>query len=93
MAWGEAWALTEGVLRDPDSHTLAAMRGWSYVPPAVERTTADFLEVYLNAKRTKGTVPIRVERPWTKHAAAAPSATSEEDKRQRARLDALLTPS
>ncbi|WP_263118007.1 hypothetical protein [Cellulomonas sp. RIT-PI-Y] len=93
MTWAEAWALTSQILRDPDSHTVASLLDWSYVPGPARQIGVDLFEGYLNAHRGKHTRPQTLPRPW---AAGTTPATgplrplTEEDHAQRALLDDLL---
>jgi hypothetical protein len=90
MGWVEAWRLTEGLLRDPDSHCVAALAGWSYVPGAVTRTVTDVWEQYVNANQARGKVRFRAARPWTVAAPKDRAAVTAEDRRQRAELASRL---
>lgn len=90
MSWREAWVLTSEILRDPDSHTAAAIAGWAFVPGSVQRVGTDVFEAYINANRGKNTTPFRAQRPWTKASPKAAGRVSDEDREQRARLDRLL---
>lgn len=91
MLWREAWALTQQILRDPDSHTAASLAGWSAVPGAARVSAADLIEVYVGSKRKKNATPFRLDRPWTRgERQRTAGRITEEDRAQRARLDSLL---
>lgn len=90
VSWAEAWDLTVPILRDPDSHVTAALVGWSYVPGPMQRVMTDVFEMYVNAKRGRGTIRWEAPRPWTRAAPKQPGRLSEEDRAARARLNELL---
>lgn len=93
MTWAEAWALTSQILRDPDSHTVASLLDWSYVPGSARQIGVDLFEGYLNAHRGKHTRPQSLPRPWatgTTPDTGPLRPLTEEDRAQRALLDDLL---
>jgi len=65
VPWNEAWDLTSGLLRDPWSHTGAALAGWAYVPDPVEAATLNLVDAYRLMNHAKGKVrPSPLPRPW-----------------------------
>lgn len=64
ISWNEAWDYVSGILRSPSSHLYSEMQGDKYFPSESERSAWDIAELNLNAKRNKGSSPVRLPRPW-----------------------------
>lgn len=87
MCWNDAWDLTSGLLRDPTSHSFAAIADWAYPPSAPELAGHTLFERWMNANRPKHGVPQRLPRPWEeKQAKTAPGAVTREQAARRRRL-------
>lgn len=92
MRWAEAWGYVSELLRDPRTHTYAAIQGWSYVPSAAEVAGMDQIEMWANAKRARNTVPIRLDRPWEtrrRDVEEGPRTPDPQRAERRARLDQM----
>lgn len=65
VAWNLAAALVGEVLREPYSHSTAALRGWAFVPDPVDVLFADWVDATAQMHHQKGKVrPAPVMRPW-----------------------------
>jgi len=62
--------LMDHIQHDPESAIVAVVLGWTYIPSGAERAQWDIAEMKFNSQRAKGTIPIRLTRPW-----AAPKGT------------------
>lgn len=60
----EAARLIERLQKSPESAIVAAVLGWKYTPTGAERAAWDIAEMKFNSQRKKGTVPVRLTRPW-----------------------------
>ena len=60
----EAARLLELLQKSPESAIVSAVLGWKYTPSGSERAAWDIAEMTFNSKRKKGTVPVRLKRPW-----------------------------
>lgn len=62
MGWGEAWRLTQLLLRDPSSQLAAALAGWQFPASREYLTLMDTFDLHhmLNAKK----MPEAMRRPW-----------------------------
>jgi len=93
ISWNEAWDYISAILHDPSSHLFSAMAGDKYTPSSEERAAWSIAELNLNAKRKRGSSPIRLPRPW---AGAPPTykteSVSQDSQRaaNRAKLAALF---
>lgn len=64
ISWNAAWDHIAEILKDPSSHTVAAVHGHRYVPSASEIAAWDIHEREMNAQRAKGATYKRFPRPW-----------------------------
>lgn len=64
--------LMEEIQNNPESAIVGAVLEWRYVPSGAERAQWDIAEMNFNAKRKKGTIPIRLKRPWHSDKTGAP---------------------
>lgn len=71
LSWNDAWDLTGELMRDPTSHTAAAVSGWAYVPPPESVAAYWLLEGWINAQRKPNSIPTTIARPWIAAGAAA----------------------
>lgn len=94
LSWNQAWLLVRELLLDPTTHTFAAVAGWSHVPDPQERAAVWLFEAYVNTKRSRGQIPIKVDRPWLKRRRGLDVPPSPERRKEslerRARLMARL---
>jgi hypothetical protein len=80
FTYGEAIALTRGLLIEVGSHYHASRSGWSYPSSLADLFTTMHTEAYLNVHRDEKTrrEPYVLPRPWDKH--EAPPTDDERDK-------------
>lgn len=94
IAWNTAWGFISEILRDPSSHTVAAVHGHRYVPSPAEIAAWDIHEREMNAQRARGATYKRFPRPWAGKAPTyvAPSETEMTPDREerRSRLAAMF---
>ncbi|MDF2045153.1 hypothetical protein P2P98_03185 [Microbacterium sp. Kw_RZR3] len=93
ICWNVAWDFVAEILRDPSSHTVAAVQGHKYVPSPAEIAAWDIHEREMNAQRQKGALYQRFPRPW----AGKPPTYSQPDQQmtpereaRRAKLDQMF---
>lgn len=94
VSWNRAWDHIAAILRDPSSHTVAAVRGHKYVPSPAEIAAWDIHEREMNAQRPKGQLYKRFPRPWAGKAPnySLPSETemTPEREERRSKLAAMF---
>lgn len=64
MSWGEAYRLTEQLIKDPTSHVSAAMAGWDYPISFEALVTADLFDVTASVHSPANKKPDPWPRPW-----------------------------
>jgi hypothetical protein len=57
--------LVDEVMRDPYSHSIAAVAGWSFVPSPQDVSFRNWVDVTAQMNKKKNAAPVKpVERPW-----------------------------
>lgn len=57
--------LVDEILRDPYSHSNAALAGWSFVPDPADVLFRNWVDVTAQMHKKKNAAPVKpVERPW-----------------------------
>lgn len=94
ISWNTAWDHISEILKNPSSHTVAALYGHRYVPSPSEIAAWDIHEREMNAKRAKGAIYKKFPRPWAGkppvYDAPAESEMTPEREARRAKLDAMF---
>lgn len=94
ICWNSAWDHIASILRDPSSHTVAAVHGHKYVPSPAEIAAWDIHEREMNAQRAKGATYKRFTRPWVgkapKYTTDTESEVTPEREARRSKLAAMF---
>lgn len=65
MSWATAQALADGFLRDPYSHSTAAVNGWAFVPAPEDASFLNWVDATAQMHHRPGKVkPQPMKRPW-----------------------------
>lgn len=72
--YGEAWRLTQQLLRDPSSHVAAAIAGWEHPVSAEWLVLADLYDLTMAVNAKKGTAKA-YPRPWRDRSKSRPRPT------------------
>lgn len=84
-------ALVGEIIRDPYSHSNAAVAGWSYVPSPTDVLFRNWVDVTAQMHRKKNAAPVKpVERPWEQGRRPVWRAPDPQQETRRAKLRARL---
>lgn len=87
VAWNLAWMLVSEILRDPYSHVVASVAGWSYVPNPADVQFLNWIDAMAAMNHQPGKVrqpPVR--RGWETGMRDAPAAPKVENLQRRSAL-------
>lgn len=87
LSWNDAVALTRELIRDPYSHSFAALAGYEFVPAPEDVQFYNWVDATAQMNHRSGKVaPTPAKRPWVGTGVSKVGPVTEDSRERRRRL-------